>query len=397
MKILIANVGSTSFKFKLFDMQDESVLADGKIENIGYDESAFQLSSKQNQQSGVAKFPEYADAVHRTIQFLTDAETGVLASLDELNAIGFKTVHGKGIRECRYLDESVLNAMEEYTFLAPAHNPPYINAIRIFAKLVPGIPLVGLFEPAFHRTIPDYAYTFGIPYELAEKHSIRKYGFHGASHRFIAENAPVFSGMDPKNVRLISCHLGGSSSICAVKNGKSIDTSMAFSPQSGLLNAKRCGDLDPFVTLFLQKAENMSVDEVADLLNTKSGLLGISGVSGDMKQIIDAAETGNKQAQLAVDTFCYGIQKYIGSYFIALGGLDLLVFTGGIGERGTLVRQKVVEGLTALGAELDNSKNENVKDSAIISTASSKITVAVVPTNEEKIVAVEVKELLEKK
>jgi acetate kinase len=256
------------------------------------------------------------------------------------------------------------------------------------------VPLVGLFEPAFHRTIPDYAYTYGIPHELAHKHGIRKYGFHGASHRYISERAPIVAGFDPQKVRLISCHLGGSSSICAILNGSSIEASMGFSPQSGVLNAVRCGDLDPFVPLFLQKAEKMTVDEVAHLLNTKSGLLGISGVSGDMKQIIEAAGRGEARAELAIKTFCHGVRLHIGSYFVALGGCDLLVFTGGIGEKSPVIRAEIARGLECLGVSFDHERNEKVKGESIISAHDAKIRVAVVPTNEELIVAREVKELM---
>ncbi len=397
MKILVANVGSTSFKFKLYDLPSELIVAQGKIENIGSTESPCQFEVGASKDCGTEKFAGYEDAIRRTIQFLTEGEQAVLRSLASLSAVGFKTVHGKGMRECRYLDEQSLAAMEAYNFLAPAHNPPYINAIKIFAKLVPDTPLVGLFEPAFHRTIPDYAYTYGIPYELSQKHDIRKYGFHGASHRYIAERASSFLGLDPRTARIISCHLGGSSSVCAIKNGQSVDTSMGFSPQSGILNAKRCGDLDPFIALYLQKTDGLSVEQVADLLHSKSGLLGIAGISGDMKQIVQAAEQGNARAKLAINAFCYGVKHYIGAYFVTLEGMDALVFTGGIGERGALVRKKICQGLECLGVHLDNKANELVGGEQIISTPESKVIAAVVPTNEELIVAREVKELLDRR
>ncbi len=394
MKILVANVGSTSFKFKLYDMSDESILAYGKIENIGYGESSYQLNSPNGERTGSKKYENYSSAIADCIDFITTPGNKILNSLNELNAVGFKTVHGKNMRECRVLDDSVLKAMEEYNFLAPAHNPPYIQAIRIFKKLIPAIPAVGLFEPAFHKTIPDYAYTSGLPLELAEKHGIRKYGFHGASHRYISERAPEFAGFDPNHVRLISCHLGGSSSICAIKNGQSIDTSMSFSPQSGLLNANRCGDLDPFIPLYLQKVENMSVDQVADLLQSQSGMAGIAGELKDVKQIEKDAQSGDKRAALAMNTFCYRVKLYIGSYFSALGGCDLLVFTGGIGEKSAPFRTSITAGLECLGINIDPHLNENVGKEAVISTGDSKVKVVVVPTNEELVVAREVQELL---
>jgi len=395
MKILVANVGSTSFKFKLYDMVDESILAQGKIENIGDDESSYQLISPTGEQKGKTKHENYESAIRDCIDFITSSEYNILNSLNELSAVGFKTVHGKNMRECRILDHNVLKAMEEYNFLAPAHNPQYINAIKIFKRLIPAIPAVGLFEHAFHKTIPDYAYTSGLPLELAEKHGIRKYGFHGASHRYISERAPEFAGFDPHNVRLISCHLGGSSSICAIENGKSIDTSMSFSPQSGLLNANRCGDLDPFIPLYLQKVENMTVDDVADLLQSRSGMAGIAGKAKDVKQIENDAYKGDKRAQLAVNTFCYRVKHYIGAYFVALGGCDLLVFTGGIGEKGAPFRKKITDGLGCIGIKIDEQLNKNVKGEAIISTKDSNVKVAVVPTNEELIVAREAQELLQ--
>lgn len=391
MQILVANVGSTSFKFKLFDMADESILAQGKIENIGSDESDISFSSLGKSDSGRSKIATYQQAVNIVINFL---QSTVLNNFNELSAVGFKTVHGKGVRECRILDEQTLNAMNEYIFLAPAHNPPYINAIKIFADLVPEIPLVGLFEPAFHRAIPDYAYTYGIPHELAEKHAIRKYGFHGASHRWISERAPELVGLKKEKIRIISCHLGGSSSICAILDGISVDTSMGFSPQSGILNAKRTGDLDPFIPLFLQKAEGLTADQVSDVLQKKSGLLGISGISDNMKDIIEAAEGGNKRASLAIATFCYGIKKYIGSYFTVLGGLDILAFTGGIGERSAFVREKVCQGLDCLGISIDKNKNSTATFEAVVSRDESKVKVVIIPANEELIVAREAQELL---
>lgn len=397
MKILIANVGSTSFKFKLFDMEQESILAHGKIENIGSDTSTYAMSTGRKNLSGQEKFENYEKAVTTAIHFLTKGEGAVVADLTEIDAVGFKTVHGKGIRECRRLDESALQAMEEYTFLAPAHNPPYIDAIKIFARLIPEVPRIGLFEPAFHRHIPDYAYTFGIPYDLAQKHQIRKYGFHGASHRWIAERVPAFLDLTGKSSRIISCHLGGSSSLCAIHNGISIDTTMGFSPQSGVLNAKRCGDLDPFIALYLQEQEGWTPAQVARVLNSQSGLAGISGVpSGDMKQIIDAAEQGQERARLAIDAFCYGVRHYIGAYYVALEGLDVLAFTGGIGERGVLIRDKICSGLKCLGVEINPEANAAVNGEAVISAGSSLVTVVVIPANEELVVAREVKELLEK-
>lgn len=396
MKILIANVGSTSFKFKLYKMKDEEILAQGRIENIGSEGSSYSMQCKDYQKQGTASYVDYEHAVLAAIDFLTQGEHACLNKLSDIAAVGFKTVHGKGIRECRFLDEPALQAMETYAFLAPAHNPPYIKAIRIFAKLIPDVPRIGLFEPAFHRNIPAHAYTYGLPADLAEKHAIRKYGFHGASHRWIAERTPQLLNAAAGSLRIISCHLGGSSSLCAIRNGRSLDTSMGFSPQSGVLNAKRCGDLDPFIPLFLQKEEKWSADQVSKVLNSQSGLAGISGIpSGDMKEIIEAAEQGSEKAQLAIDCFCYGVLHYIGAYYLVLHGLDVLAFTGGIGERGSLIRHRVCQQLQFLGVELDQEANRHVIGEEIISTPNSAIHVLVIPANEELIVAREAKALLE--
>ncbi|HPG40984.1 MAG TPA: acetate/propionate family kinase [bacterium] len=396
MKILVANVGSTSFKFKLYTMPEEIILAAGKVENIGTDNSCFSFSCAANRASGSREFRNYQQAISACTDFLINKDNRLLTGLHEIDAVGFKTVHGKNMRECRVLNDQVLQAMEEYNFLAPAHNPPYIQAIKAFTVMIPGVPCVGLFEPAFHRTIPDYAYTTGLPYKLAEKHGIRKYGFHGASHRYIAERTPQFTGLASDKNRIISCHLGGSSSICAIKNGKSVDTSMSFSPQSGLLNANRCGDLDPFIPLYLQKAENMSVDEVAELLQSQSGLAGIAGQNKDVKQIEDAALQGDERAILAMKTYCYRVQQYIGAYYVTLGGCDVLVLTGGIGEKSAPFRREICNALDCIGIQIDTDLNNTVNGEALISSSASQVKVAVIPTNEEVVVAREVQELLEK-
>jgi acetate kinase len=278
--------------------------------------------------------------------------------------------------------------MEEFIPIAPSHNPPYINAIKNIKQLLPGKPLVGLFEPAFHKTIPEYAYCYGLPYEWIEKYGIRKYGFHGASLRYVSER--VIKILGKNNLKQIICHLGGSSSICAVKRGKSIDTSMGFSPQSGIPHSTRPGDLDPFVVLYLMKKENLTVDDVIKKLSEESGLLGISGVSGEMKDIVESTKNANKRALLAIDTFVYNVKKYIGSYIAILEGLDVLAFTGGIGERSDLIREKICSGLEFLGIKIDAEKNKNVSKEIKeidISSRESKVKILIVPTNEEIIVA----------
>lgn len=388
MKILIANVGSTSFKYKLFEMEEERVLAEGRIERVGSTDAG--VEHRADGKEGIERtvpIPDYPAAVSKAISLLTDPTLGAVSELSEVAAVGFKTVHLRGEPGAYLLSEEILERMEEYNDLVPAHNPPYIKAIRIFRELLPGIPLVGLFEPAFHITMPDYAYIYGVPYEWYERYGVRKYGFHGASHRYVSERAPEIMGVSQRGLKLISCHLGGSSSLCAIADGVSVDTSMGFSAQDGILNATRNGDLDAFVIPFIMDREGLSTEEVREKLSKEGGLLGISGVSEDMRDIEEAAEEGNDRARLAIDAFCYGVKKYIGAYAAAMGGLDAVAFAGGIGEKGTNVRRKVCEGLEFLGVELDDERNRQGAPDSIISTDRAKVSVLIVRTNEEIVVA----------
>ena len=388
MIVIVVNVGSTSLKFKLFEMDNETILAEGKIEGISKEKSEFKFSSKDGiTRQGVESFANYNAGLDKILKFIiNDAE--IVGDINEITAVGFKTVIAKGINDAVLLNDDVIQKMEEFIPIAPSHNPPYINAIKNIKQLLPDKLLVGLFEPAFHKTIPEYAYCYGLPYEWIEKYGIRKYGFHGASLRYVSEQ--VTKILRVNNLKQIICHLGGSSSICAVKDGKSIDTSMGFSPQSGIPHSTRPGDLDPFVVLYLMKKENLTVDDMIKKLSKESGLLGISGVSGEMKDIVESAENGNKRALLAIDSFVYNVKKYIGSYIAILEGLDVLAFTGGIGERSDLIREKICSGLEFLGIKIDAEKNKNVSKGmkeVDISSRDSKVKILVVPTNEEIIVA----------
>ena len=398
MKILVVNVGSTSLKFRLFDMQDESVAAVGKVERVGSPKSpvTYQLGSRPRKEEEI-ECPSQRDAIQYVLRILTHPSAGVLSSLDQLDAVGFKPVHAKNIAESVIVTNEVIRAMEEYTPLAPAHNPPYIEAFRIFQELLPKKPLVGVFEPAFHRTIPDYARTYGIPYEWSEKHAIRRYGFHGASHRYISWRAPQLAGRPKEELRIISCHLGGSSSICAIKGGVSIDTSMGFSPQSGLPNTTRNGDLDPFILLYMMEKEGMTVDEIRTALSKNGGLKGISGLSGDVRDLEEAAAGGNARAGLALKVLVHETKKYIGAYTAVLGGLDVLVFTGGIGENACNLREGICSGLECLGVRLDLSKNKLRGQEGIISSDNSPVKVLVVLANEELVIARETAQLLQAK
>ena len=387
MVVIVVNVGSTSLKFKLFEMDDETILAEGKIEGISKEKSEYKFSSKDGIiQQGTESFADYNAGINRILKFLIN-EAKIIKDIKEITAVGFKTVIAKGINDAVLLTDDVVEKMEEFIPVAPAHNPSYINAIKNIKQLLPDKSLVGLFEPAFHKTIPEYAYCYGVPYEWIEKYGIRKYGFHGASLRYVSERITNILGKT--DLKQIICHLGGSSSIGAVKDGKSIDTSMGFSPQSGIPHSTRHGDLDPFVVLYLMKKENLFVDDMIEKLSKESGLLGISGVSGEMKDIVESAKNGNKRAQLAIDSFVYNVKKYIGSYIAILEGLDVLVFTGGIGEGSDLIREKICSGLEFLGIKINSQKNKNVpKDIEVeISLSDSKAKIFVVPTNEEIIVA----------
>jgi len=388
MKILVANVGSTSFKYKLFDMTDESLLAEGRIERVGGDASpvAHRALGKAPIE-GTASIPDYPAAIAKAVEWITDERHGAVSDLSGISAVGFKTVHLKGKPGAYLLTEEILEKMAEYTDLVPLHNPPYIKAIRIFQKMFPDLPLVGLFEPAFHVSIPDYAYIYGVPYTWYEKYGVRKVGFHGASHRYISERVPELLGISSEGLKLVSCHLGGSSSLCAVKDGKSVDTSMGFSAQDGILNAARTGAVDVFAVLHVRDREGLSSDDVRTILSKQSGLLGISGVSEDMRDLEEAARNGNDRARLAIEAFCYGVKKTIGAYAAAMGGLDVIAFAGGIGEKSFNVRAKVCEGLEFLGVRLDEERNRSCTGEEIISSEDSPVKVLVVKTNEEIIVA----------
>ncbi|GAB4317497.1 MAG: acetate kinase [Candidatus Sumerlaeia bacterium] len=387
MKILIVNVGSTSLKFKLFDMPSERVLASGGVEGIGQPSSRYRFGADGGlSKEGEAHFDGYLPAIQTLMRFLT-AEGGVLPDLGALDAVGFKVVMGGGIMGPVELSEDVLAVMEEFSLLAPTHNPPYIAAIRTFREALPRTPLIGLFEPAFHQTMPEYAWRYAVPWDWAEKYGIRRYGYHGASHRYIAGRAADFPGGAPAARRIISCHLGGSSSLCAIRDGQSIDTSMGWTPQSGVLHSTRPHDLDPFIPLYLIKKAGMSVEDVVRVFCRDCGLKALSGVSGEMRDVLAAAEGGHERARLAVESFCYGVKKQIGAYVAALGGVDVLVFTGGIGERSPEIRALVCDGLECMGIVLDREKNAAAVPDCAIEADRSRARILALATNEELIVA----------
>lgn len=396
MKILICNVGSTSLKYQLFDMaQDERVLAAGGAERVGTEKSEFYWKNNLNGRSGRENnaFPSHREAISRMLQALLD---GVIGKLEELGCVGFKVVHAKDISGVQYLTEDVLAAMAAFNTVAPAHNPPYIAAIRQFRELLPDTPLIGSFETAFHQTLPPRAYLYPIPAELARKEGIRRYGFHGASLEYLSGWAAEKMGR--KDLKLICCHLGGSSSICAVENGKSIDTTLGMSLQCGIMHNNRAGDLDPYVIFHLMEACGMSAEQIKEMLQKKSGFLGMSGgLSGDLRDVEEAAAAGNVDCQNALDSYCYNIKKYLGAYTAALGGLDAIVFGGGIGRNGKNIRARALAGLEYLGICLDAQKNDHAVGGDDISAANSAVRIYVVDTNEEIVVARKAKTLLETK
>ncbi len=393
MKILVANLGSTSFKYRLLDMDGETQIARGAVERIGSPESrcAVEIGGRRREQ--VLTVPDHAEAVRQCLAQLTDPEHGCLEDASEVSAIGFKAVHGGSVSGVQRVTGEVLAAMERMNDVAPAHNPPYINAMRLLHDELPEIPLVAAFETDFHRTIPDRNRYYAVPYEWAQQAMVRRWGFHGASHRYIAARAAELLGRS--DLRIISCHLGGSSSLCAIRGGQSVATSMGMSPQTGLPNSNRVGDFDPFALPLVMEATGKSLAEVLSMLASQSGLLGLSGTSGDFRDISEAARQGSARARLALDVFASSVRHYLGAYLVELGGADVIVFTGGIGENRPGFRARVCRDLEELGIVLDPEANGQVQGEGPVHAEGSRVQLWVVPTNEELIVARQAKELLE--
>ncbi len=392
MLVLVANLGSTSFKYKLFDMSKaEAVLAQGAADRIGAAESVWSVEIGGKKTEGKAKLPDHAAAIDLHLAELIKA--GVIATIHDIEAVGFKAVHGGPISGAVIVDDHVLEIQQQFADVAPAHNPPYIAAMKAFAKKLPGVPQVAAFETAFHQTIPASRTTFAIPHEWTQM-GVRRYGFHGASHRYIATRLGEIA---PAAKRIINCHLGGSSSLCAIRDGQSVATTMGLTPQSGLPQSGRVGDFEIYALLKLNNA-GISTDDVLKRLGKESGLLGLSGVSSDMRDIAKAAAEGNARAQLALDVFTESIRHYIGAYMAVLGGVDAISFTGGIGQNQRDLRAAVLAGFEWAGVQLDPVKNAAAKncDETRIDTAGSKVAVWVLPTNEELIVARQTVDVLKK-
>ncbi|HDL19240.1 MAG TPA: acetate/propionate family kinase [Bacteroidetes bacterium] len=390
MKILIANPGSTSYKCKLLNMTDADVIFQATVERIGDEAGIYSCQfSGEKEMKSVRNIPDYFAAINLTLDTLREK-----ISLRDVAAVGFKTVLAKNVTGCVELTDAVLAAMKAYQPLAPVHTQVYLTAISVFKQMDVNFPLVGLFETAFHSHLPPEAYLYGIPYKYYEEHGIRKYGFHGASHRYIARRTEELFGTGKQPFRAISCHLGGSSSICAIRDGISLDTSMGMSPQSGLLNAKRTGDLDPFALLYLMEQEKLSIAEIRDILISQSGIFGIDGRSGDLRDVIEAMEKGNERSALAFKTFAYYVKRYIGEYLAILNGADVIAFTAGSGQNSPQLRMGILQNTENLGIILDEAKNNANPKEGLISADHSTVKVAVIPTNEEYIVAREVEKHL---
>lgn len=393
MKIVVCNVGSTSLKFQLLQMENEQQLAKGYIERVGEENAIvnFWIGEQKVFQKNL-NIPLLKDAVKLSIEFLSDEKNNLIKDFSEIDGIGFKTIQAGDKNGSVILDDEVLAAMKNYSSLAPAHNPPYLEAIYMFKELLPNTNLVGVFEPGFHVDIPDYAKVYGVPYEWIEKYGVVKYGYHGASHRFVTFETVKVLNLDPKNHKVISVHLGGSSSLCAFKNGISIDTSMGFTPQTGLIQGTRIGDIDPFVFPYIMEKKKITLDEALKECSKNGGLKGLSGISADMREIKEAVEKNDPKAILARNKFIYDIKRYIGEYIILMEGIDAITFTGGIGQKDWQLREEVLNSLQFLGFKLNQESNKENKTT--ISADDSKFYSLVLETNEELVVARETQKVV---
>lgn len=388
MKILILNAGSSSLKYQLIDMDGEKLLAKGLVERIGIEGS--HINQKANGQvfDATAPMANHTEGIQWMLKALLDPEKGALKSMDEIGAVGHRVLHGgERFTASVLVNDEVKEAIKANIPLGPLHNPANLMGIEACEKVMPGTPNVAVFDTAFHQTMPPKAYLYGVPMEYYEKLHVRRYGFHGTSHRYVSKRVCEFLGVDRSKTRVITCHLGNGSSMCAVENGKCIDTSMGITPLEGVIMGTRSGSMDPAVVQYICNNEHISVDEMLTICNKKSGLLGISGLSSDMRDIDKAADEGNERANIARDMLVYGIRKYIGSYAAAMNGMDVIVFTAGIGENNCALRERVMQGFEYLGAKLDPAKNAGCREEAVISTDDSKVKICVIPTDEEIVIA----------
>ena len=398
MKVLVLNCGSSSIKYKLFDMDHKAVIAQGGIEKIGLKDSFLKLTLPNGEKKILEKdIPEHTAGVEFILQTLTGAEYGVVKSMDEIDAVGHRMVHGgEKFSQSVLLTPEVLAAFEACNDLAPLHNPANLKGVHAISAILPNVPQVGVCDTAFHQTMPDYAYMYAVPYELYQKYGVRRYGFHGTSHRYVSKRVCEFLGVKPEGQRIITCHIGNGGSITAIKDGKSVDTSMGLTPLEGLMMGTRSGDIDGGAVTYIMEKEHLDAAGMSNLLNKKSGVLGIFGESSDMRDLEAAAAAGNPKALLAERMYFYRMKKYIGSYAAALGGVDIIVFTGGVGENQASARWAACEGLEFMGIKLDAERNKVRGEEAIISTDDSQVKVVVIPTDEELMIASDTMSILQR-
>jgi acetate kinase len=397
MKILIVNAGSSSLKYQLIDMENESTIAKGLIERIGIEGS--KLTQTVNGEKFVVEEPmeSHVEASKYMLKALTDSEHGVVSNMDEIGAVGHRVLHGgEKFTASVIIDEDVMEAIKENIPLGPLHNPANLMGIRACKEVMPNTPMVAVFDTAFHQTMPPKAYLYGVPMDYYKRLHVRRYGFHGTSHRYVSARAAEFLGEDVEKLRIITCHLGNGSSVCAVYHGKCIDTSMGITPLEGLIMGTRSGSLDPAVLQYIMNNDGIDINEMLEILNKKSGLLGISGISSDMRDVDNAGAQGNENALIAQQMLDMGVKKYIGAYAAAMGGVDVIVFTAGIGENGIELRERVMNDMEFLGAKIDREKNKVKGKEADISAKDSKVKVLVIPTNEELVIARDTLELVTK-
>ena len=397
MKILVLNCGSSSIKYALYNMDDKSVMTSGGAERVGLEGAFVKVKMPDGTKKQIMHdIPEHTEGVKFIFSLLTDPEIGVIKSLDEIDAVGHRMVHGgEKFNKSVVINDEVLKTFKECIDLAPLHNPANLKGVEAVSELMPGLPQVGVFDTAFHQTMPAHSYLYAVPYDLYKQYGVRRYGFHGTSHRYVSQRVCDFLGVKYEDKKIITCHIGNGGSIAAVENGRCVDTSMGLTPLEGLMMGTRSGDIDAGAVTFLQKKLGLDADGMSDLLNKKSGILGVTGISSDMREIEDAIEHGNERAKMGLDMYNYRIRKYIGAYAAAMGGCDIIVFTAGVGENQYSTREAACKGLEYMGVKLDVEKNKTIRgEEAVISTPDSKVTVCVIPTDEELMIATDTMNLL---
>lgn len=389
MLVLVLNSGSSSLKFQLVEIPPYRVLSKGVMERIGLPDAVLKYQAVHTDKKVIEREDahNHESALRLIFDILVDPDLGVIPSVNVIEAVGHRVVHGgEEFSESVLINQKVIRILEENTALAPLHNPPNLMGIYACLELLPEVPQVAVFDTAFHRSIPPEAYLYGLPYEFYEREGVRRYGFHGSSHHYISRRAAELSDIPLEKSRIVSCHLGSGASLSAVRGGVSVDTSMGYTPLEGVLMATRCGDVDPYIPLYLMRRHDMSLEEANDFLNKYCGVLGLSGIKGDMLDVEKAALKGNIRAELALRTYCYRVRKYIGAYTAIMGGLDIIVFTGGVGENSPVLREQILQGLEFMGVMLDREKNKNLRGEGEISSDSSRVRVWVIPANEEFII-----------